>query len=120
MRRQDLQVPGSCSLLSLAPGFSLGFLNPGMGSTSLCLESFQSHHTVGRSSWELQKVPACSASWDPFPLQMQTAVRFSGVSAGVRWSRFEEDKQPSYVSLVPFVCCGLGPGINGSLSPFLL
>lgn len=50
MRHPDLQVPGSCSLLSLAPGFSLGFLNAGMESKSLCLESFQSHHTVGRSS----------------------------------------------------------------------
>ena len=34
---------------------------------------------------------------------MQTSVRFSGVSAGVQWSRFGEDKQPSFVSLVPFV-----------------
>lgn len=96
-------MPGSCSLLSLAPGFSLGFLNPGMESTSLCLESFQSHHTVGRSSLGAPEGSCLFSLLDTFLLQMQTAVRFSGVSAGVRWSRFGEDKQPSFVSLVPFV-----------------
>lgn len=72
MRHPDLQVLGSCSLHNLAPGPPLGYLNSGMEILKLCLESFQSHHTVGWSFLGTPEGPCLFSLLGHVPLQMQT------------------------------------------------